>query len=183
MPSGWPGAAPRNRRVRPGVLAVIVVVAAAAGAGITAAAVHDLSSTGAIGSGGTGPVATGPGGQPAGNGVPGGQGAIGGGLPGAGGAVPGGGGAVPGGGSGAAGALFLIGTVTAVSRTSITIGGPGHTITAAVTGATRVTGKISAVTGIKAGDQVSAQITRGSTGNVAVAIADPAQPPAGGSLP
>ena len=93
----------------------------------------------------------------------------------------------PGGGTGAgpgqAGSLFLIGTVTAVSRTSITIGGPGHTITAAVTGATRVTGKVSAVTGIKVGDRVSAQITRGGTGNVAVAIADPAQPPSGGGLP
>jgi hypothetical protein len=37
--------------------------------------------------------------------------------------------------------------------------------------------------GIKAGDRVSAQITQGSTGNVAVAIADPAQLPAGASLP
>jgi hypothetical protein len=70
-----------------------------------------------------------------------------------------------------------------VSRTSITIGAPGHTVTAAVTAATRVTGKISAVTGIKVGDRVSAQITQRGTGNVAVAIADPAGLPAGGSLP
>jgi hypothetical protein len=101
--------------------------------------------------------------------------------------LPGGGGAVPGGGAGAApggaGSLFLIGTVTAVSRTSITIGGPGHTVTAAVTGATRVTGKVSGITGIKVGDRVSAQVTHGSTGNVAVVIADPARLPAGGSLP
>jgi len=93
----------------------------------------------------------------------------------------------PGGGAGAgpgrAGSLFLIGTVTAVSRTSITVGGPEHTVMAAVTGATRVTGKVSAVTGIKVGDRVSAQITHGGTGNVAVAIADPAQQPADGSLP
>ena len=61
-----------------------------------------------------------------------------------------------------------------MSRTSITIGGPGHTVTAAVTGATRVTGKVSAITGIKVGDRVSAQITQGGIGNVAVAIADPA---------
>jgi hypothetical protein len=177
---GSPGAAPRNRRVRPGILAVIIVAAAAAGAGITAAAVHDLSTPSATASGGTGPGGAGSGGQPGGNGVPGGQGAPGGGLPGGGGAVPGGG---PAAGSGRAGTLFLIGTVTAVSRTSITIGGPGHAVKAAVTGATRVTGKASAITGIKAGDQVSAQITRGSTGNVAVAIADPAQLPAGASLP
>jgi hypothetical protein len=166
------------------VLAVIIVVAAAAGAGITAAAVHDLSTPTATASGGTGPGGTGPGGagsgQPGRNGVPGGQGAPGGGLPGGGGAVPGGG---PAAGSGRAGTLFLIGTVTAVSRTSITIGGPGHSVKAAVTGATRVTGKASAITGIKVGDRVSVQITRGSTGNVAVAIADPAQLPAGASLP
>jgi hypothetical protein len=104
----------------------------------------------------------------------------GGGLPGGGSAVPGGG---PGAGTGQAGSLFLIGTVTAVSRVSITIGGPGQTVTAAVTGATRVTGKVSAVTGIKVGDRVSAQITQGGTGNVAVTIADPPGLPAGGSLP
>src|SRR5262249_58691780 len=118
-------------------------------------------------------------------GASGSKGAPGGGVPG-GGAGPGGG-AVPGGGTGAgpgqAGSLFLIGKVTAVSRTSITIGGPGGTVTAAVTGATRVTGKVSAVTGIKVGDQVSAQITQGGSGNVVVAIADPAQLPGGGSLP
>jgi hypothetical protein len=70
-----------------------------------------------------------------------------------------------------------------VSRTSITIGGPGHTVTAAVTGATRVTGKASSATGIKTGDRASAQITQGSTGSVAVAITDPAQLPAGANLP
>ena len=70
-----------------------------------------------------------------------------------------------------------------MSRTSITVGGPEHTVTATVTGATRVTGKVSAVTGIKVGDRVSEQITYGGTGNVAVAIADPAQQPAEGSLP
>jgi hypothetical protein len=170
VPSGWPGTAPRNRRIRLGVLAVIIVVAAAAGGGIAAVAVHDLSATSATGSGATG--------------APGSQGAPGGALPG--GAPPGDGGAVPGGagaGPGQAGSMFLIGKVTAVSRTSITIGGPGHTVTAAVTGATRVTGKVSAITGIKVGDQVSAQITQGSSGKVAVAIADPAQLPGGESLP
>ena len=181
MPPGWPETAPRNRPIRPGVLAVIVVAAAAAGAGITAVAVHDLSTPGVTASGGTGPGGTGPGGTGSGGkGVPGGQGVPGGGLPGGSGAAPGGG---PGAGLGRAGSLFLIGTVTAVSRTSITVGGPEHTVTAAVTGATRVTGKVSAVTGIKVGDRVSAQITHGGTGNVAVAIADPAQLPADGSLP
>src|SRR5215831_17679964 len=36
MPPGWPGAAPPNRRIRPGVLALIIVATAAAGAGVTA---------------------------------------------------------------------------------------------------------------------------------------------------
>jgi len=79
--------------------------------------------------------------------------------------------------------MVVIGTVTAVSRTSITIGGPGHTITAAVTSATHITGKVTSVGGIKAGDHVSAQLTQGSGGVIAVMIADPAQSPPGGSLP
>ena len=77
----------------------------------------------------------------------------------------------------------MIGTVTAVSRTSITIGGPGHTITAAVTSATHITGKVTSLGGIKVGDHVSAQLTQGSGGVTAVMIADPAQSPSGGSLP
>ena len=176
VPSGWPGTAPRNRRIRPAVLAVIIVAAAAAGGGIAAAVVHDLSAPSATGSGAAGSGASGSNGPfSLSPGQSGGNGA----LPG-GGAVPGGG---QGAGPGQAGSLFLIGKVTGVSRTSITIGGPGRTVTAAVTGATRVTGKVSTITEIKVGDQVSAQITQGSSGNVAVAIADPAQLPGGGSLP
>src|SRR5262249_55036267 len=176
VPSGWPGTAPRNRRIRPAVLAMIIVAPAAARGGIAAAVVHAVSAPGATGfgaagsgaSGWNGPFSLSPG-QSGGNGA----------LPG-GGVVPGGG---QGAGPGQAGSLFLIGKVTGVSRTSITIGGPGRTVTAAVTGATRVTGKVSTITEIKVGDQVSAQITQGSSGNVAVAIAVPAQRPGGGSLP
>jgi hypothetical protein len=79
--------------------------------------------------------------------------------------------------------MFVIGTVTAASRTSITIGGQGHTITATVTSATRVTGKVAGLGGIKVGDHVSAQLTQDGGRVTAVAIADPAQAPAGGSLP
>jgi hypothetical protein len=79
--------------------------------------------------------------------------------------------------------MFVIGVVTAVNRTSITIGGPGHTVTAAVTGATRVTGKVAGVGGIKVGDQVSAQLTQAAGRVTAVTIADPAQAPGGGSVP
>src|SRR5215472_7964302 len=59
VPSGWPGTAPRNRRIRPAVLAVIIVAAAAAGGGIAAAVVHDLSAPSATGSGAAGSGASG----------------------------------------------------------------------------------------------------------------------------
>jgi hypothetical protein len=61
--------------------------------------------------------------------------------------------------------------------------GAGHTIDAAVTSATRVTGKVAGLGGIKVGDHVSAQLTQDGGRVTAVAIADPAQTPAGGSLP
>ena len=79
--------------------------------------------------------------------------------------------------------MFVIGTVTAVTGTSITIGGQGHTITARVTRATRVTGKVAGLSGIKVGDQVSAQLTQDGGRATAVTIADPARALAGGSLP
>jgi hypothetical protein len=167
LPPGWPSGTPRGRRVRPGIVVAVVVAATAAGAGVTAAAVHDLA--GPAPGAGSGPSATNPGGTIGGAALPGGA------------AGPGGG---PGpGGTGPAGSIFVIGTVTAVSRTSITISGPGHTITATVTSATRVTGKAAGIGGIKAGDHVSAQLTAGSGRVTAAAIADPAQAPAGGSLP
>jgi len=138
---------------------VIALAAAAAGAGIVLGVV-DLSSS---------PSATtaAPGGQPS-------QLAP---VP------PGGNGALPGAGSGGTAMIFMIGKVTAVSGTSITIGGPAHSITAAVTDSTRVTGKVSGIRGIKVGDQVSAQITQSGGRSSAIAIQDPAQPPPGGSLP
>jgi hypothetical protein len=158
-PAGVPGHGALRRRVRPGTLAVIALAAAAAGAGIVLGVV-DLSSS---------PSATtaAPGGQPS-------QLAP---VP------PGGNGALPGAGSGGTAMIFMIGKVTAVSGTSITIGGPAHSITAAVTDSTRVTGKVSGIRGIKVGDQVSAQITQSGGRSSAIAIQDPAQPPPGGSLP
>jgi hypothetical protein len=79
--------------------------------------------------------------------------------------------------------IFMIGKVTAVSGTAITIGGPAHSTTAAVTDSTRVTGKVSGIRGVKVGDQVSAQITQSGGRSRAIAIQDPAQAPPGGSLP
>jgi hypothetical protein len=54
--------------------------------------------------------------------------------------------------------VALTGRVLAVSGTSITIGGAGPPVTAAVTTGTRVTGRAHGVGGIKAGDQVAAQL-------------------------
>ena len=68
--------------------------------------------------------------------------------------------------------VALTGRVLAVSRTSITIGGEGPPVTAAVTGATTVTGRAHGIGGVKAGDQVSAQLTGTATHLTATAIQD-----------
>ena len=164
LPPVWPGTAgtPRAGLLRPGVLATVIIAGAVAGAVVAAAVLHDFSSPAASGQ----PPALSQQ-QPGGNGAP------------AGGTLPGG--ALPGGGSGSG--MLVLGTVTAVSGSSITIGSPGHTITATVTSATRVTGKVAGLDGIKVGDHVSAQLTQDGGRIIAVAIADPAQAPAGGSLP
>jgi len=164
MPPGWPEDRPPARRLRPVLLLVIALLAAAAGAGIV------LAVEGLAGSSGATPGAVGQPSSltpvaPGGNSQPGGSGA----LP----------GTVPGG----TGTLFVAGKVTAVSSTSITVGGPGHTVTAAVTGSTRITGKVSGISGVKVGDQVSAQIVQNGGAASATAIQDPARPPAGGTLP
>jgi hypothetical protein len=161
---GWPGDGPPERRSRPFLLLVTAILAAAAGAAIVLG-VHGLS--------GSSGVTAGPAGQPSSLTpvAPGGNG------------LPVGSGALPGTGSGGTGALFVAGKVTAVSGTSITVEGPGHTVTAAVTRSTRITGKVSGISGIKAGDQVSAQIVQNGGAARATAIQDPAQPPAGGTLP
>ena len=83
----------------------------------------------------------------------------------------------PGGGAGGMGSLFVIGKVIAVSARSIAIGGTGHTVTAAITSSTRVTGKVSTISEIKIGDQVSAQITMSGGRPKVAAIQDPAQAP------
>jgi hypothetical protein len=73
--------------------------------------------------------------------------------------------------------LRLAGTVTAVSANSITIGGDGPSVTAAVTGATKVTGQVTSIGGVRDGDMVSALIT-GTDGHlVAESIQDPVSVP------
>jgi hypothetical protein len=67
--------------------------------------------------------------------------------------------------------IMLTGRVLAVSAKSITIGGNGPAVTAAITGATEITGKAG---GIRVGDEVSAKITGTGSDLTATAIQDPA---------
>jgi hypothetical protein len=69
--------------------------------------------------------------------------------------------------------VVLTGQVRAVSRTSITIGGAGPAVTAAVTSATTITGRVRGIDGVKPGDEVSAQLTGTAGKLVATAIQDP----------
>ena len=73
--------------------------------------------------------------------------------------------------------LEIGGKVSAVSPTSITLSGQGQSVTAAVTKSTTITGKVHAISGIKAGDLVSAQITSTDGKLTATAIQDPASIP------
>ncbi len=71
--------------------------------------------------------------------------------------------------------LQIVGTVTAVNSTSITIGGNGPSITGTFTGTTRFSGSVTSPAGIKVGDQVAASLT-GTPARLTVAtIQDPAQ--------
>lgn len=73
--------------------------------------------------------------------------------------------------------LEIGGRVSAVSPTSITLGAQGQSVTAAVTKSTTITGKVRDISGIKAGDLVSAQITSTDGKLTATAIQDPASIP------
>ena len=68
---------------------------------------------------------------------------------------------------------------TAVSAASITLDGGGQAITAAVTRATTITGKVTSIAGIKVGDFVSASITGANGKLTADSIQDPASLPSG----
>jgi hypothetical protein len=148
---------PGRSGLRPLALAIVAVVALGAGAGVALAITKGLDHS------------------PSPSAVPSTQPSA---------VAPGGSGLIPGGAGGAVGEMFVAGPVTTVSSTSITIGGPNHTVTAAITRSTRITGKVTSMGGIKVGDQVSAQITESNDGQPTVAaIQDPAQVPSGGSVP
>jgi Cu/Ag efflux protein CusF len=59
----------------------------------------------------------------------------------------------------------------------------GHTMTAAITNSTRITGRVSSISGIKVGDQVSAQIADSGGKATVTAIQYPAQVPPGMGAP
>jgi hypothetical protein len=158
------GAGGPRGRPRPLAVAAVAVAALAAGAGVALAVSGGVSSVPASTTPSRPPSAGAPSFAPGGNS--------------GGGQVPGGGG-----GGGAVEQMFVGGKVLAVSGTSITIGGQGQSVTAAVTGSTRVTGRVSSIAGVKAGDLVTAQITQSGGRATVTAIQDPAEPPSGGSLP
>jgi hypothetical protein len=70
--------------------------------------------------------------------------------------------------------MTLMGTVLAISDRSITIGGAGPLVTAAITSATKFTGSVTQASGIKVGAEVAAEIT-GTGATLSVThIEDPA---------
>lgn len=154
-PPGRPGRGnPPGWRSYPLLVAVAAVVAAAAGAALVLLIANGPSvSPSAAGS------------QPS---IAPTQGTGGGGIPGSGG--PGG---PAGSGTGQVQAL-IVGTVTAVSSTSITVTGQGNSITAAVTHATKVSGSVTSISGVEVGDRVLAQLTGTGRTFTATTIQDPA---------
>jgi len=147
-------APPRRWPARYGTALVLTAVIAAAAGFLAVIAVRDLSARPAAASSVTPASGSGP---SAGAPAPGGS--------------------VPAPGSGQGLQLEIGGKVTAVSAASITVAGPGHQVTAAVTSATKVSGRVSDIAGVKAGDQVSMQAT-GTEGKLtATAIQDPASLP------
>jgi len=159
----WGGGAAR----RGWLLALTAVVAAAFGFGVVVVALHEAAGPASAGAAPSSSATPSPGAVApktgAGNGTqPGPQG---GGLP----SLP----------PGAMERLEIGGQVTAVSATSITLNGGGQEITATVTRATKVTGKVTSISGVKVGDFVSASISGANGKLTADSIQDPASLPSG----
>jgi len=154
-PPGPPG--PRyDRRARHAILLAVIAALAAAVGFVVVTAIHDVSASPAAASGATPGASATPGNPQAGNPQ----------------ASP-----LPTAGSGQELQMEIAGKVAAVSATSITLDGAGQQITATVTSATKVTGRVTSIGGVKPGDVVSAQLT-GTGGNLtATAIQDPASLP------
>jgi hypothetical protein len=159
LPAGFPPPPGRQTARRGWVFALTAVVAAAVAFGMVDAAIHEAAGTPAASAT---PSAGGSSATPSGGPQLAPQG--------------GGGASLP---SGAATRLVIGGPVTAVSATSITIGTGGQAVTATVTSATKVTGKVTSIGGIKVGNLVSATISGTSGKLVADSIQDPASLPSG----
>ena len=158
----WGGGAAR----RGWLLALTAVVAAAFGFGVVVVALHEAAGPASAGAAPSSSATASPGAVSpktgAGNGT---QPAPQGGLP----SLP----------PGAMERLEIGGQVTAVSATSITLNGGGQEITATVTRATKVTGKVTSISGVKVGDFVSASISGANGKLTAGSIQDPASLPSG----
>jgi hypothetical protein len=153
------GPGPRyDRRARHAILVAVVAVVAAAVGFLVVIAVRDVSATPAAANGAAPSASATPGGS-GGNQLP--QGSAPGALP----------------GSGQGEQVEIAGKVAAVSATSITLDGAGQQITATVTSATKVTGRVTSIAGVKPGDLVSAQLTGTGGKLTATAIQDPASLP------
>lgn len=188
LAGGGPGRA-RGSGVRPLSLFLVAIVMCAISVVVTLWVTNDLSPTAstATGSFPTTPLQS-QGGAPQGDFpsiAPAPTQGLGGGnlpLPGGGGNGGGGnGGGVPviGGGGGGGIEMLMVGQVQAVTSNSITIAGSTHTLTAAVTRLTQISGRVHSISGIKVGDTVSAQITQSGGRPVATVIQDPASVPGG----
>jgi hypothetical protein len=152
----------RRRRVHPLTLAAVAV--AGATIGVAAVMIADIPAGTTAAVGGTPPSA------PT-------EQAPSGGATNPGGAYPGGGpsGLPPVTGNGSGLRMLLSGRVTAVSATSITIGGIGPSVTAKIIKATQFSGRVHSIGGVKVGDQVSATLSGSSASSLtATAIEDPA---------
>jgi hypothetical protein len=160
----WGGGAAR----RGWLLALTAVVAAAFGFGVVVVALHEATGPASAGAAPSSSATASPSAVPPSTGA---NGAGNGKQP----APPGGGlQSLP---PGAMERLEIGGQVVAVSATSITLNGGGQEITATVTRATKVTGKVTSIRGVKVGDFVSASIS-GANGNLtAGSIQDPASLP------
>jgi hypothetical protein len=161
-PPGQPGQpGPRDDgRARHAILVAVIAVVAAAVGFLVVIAVRDVSATPAAANDAV-PSASATPGSSGGNQLPQGS-------------TPG---AVSPPGSGQAEQVVIAGKVAAVSATSITLDGAGQQITATVTGATKVTGRVTSIAGVKPGDLVSAQLTGTGEKLTAAAIQDPASLP------
>ena len=162
VPPPYPEPPGRSRTSKIILLTLTAAVAAAAGF-LVVTAIRDVSATPATAN--ATPSATPS--SPAQGGLP-----TSGSGNGSGGALP-----IPSTGPGQVPHLEIGGRVSAVSPTSITLGAQGQSVTAAVTKSTTITGKVHAISGIKAGDLVSAQIVSTDGKLTATAIQDPASIP------